>query len=538
VNATSGFAPKRDFLVDPGPDEAVALGRMLGRYELLAPIGRGGMGVVWVARLRGSRGFARNVALKVMHPALSSEPRFEQMFLAEARIASQVRHPNVCQILDLGEDQGILYLVMEWVDGDSLSTLLELAGAFDRRLSYGMAAWLAAKAARGLHAVHELADEHGQPYGVVHRDVSPHNILVTADGVVQVVDFGVAKAMAESGPATRSGYLKGKVAYLAPEQVRGEACDARVDVFALGCVLYELATGQHPFRRSTDLSTLLNLGSADAAPSPDRSDCPVEFRAILARALEKEVACRYGSMSELATDLESFCAGARVTDTAAASWLGGVLGQRRRDRALRLRASVREADERLRRVGQGSLTPTLRSIARPRRGAGDAEGTTLSTRPMDAGQRRHRAWIGATSLAAVIGAGALAFPHREARRSSVAEAFSLVAMAPQPDGSGAPPAPARPGSVREASSVVGATPASLASDAGGAPVAAVTALAPAMTRAAAAPAHREIPPPAVKRWTGHAEPDSANGPSSAVDRAAADPVGVDPPRTRFRSPGF
>jgi serine/threonine-protein kinase len=534
VNATSGFTSERDLVVDPGPREAIAPGRMLGRYELLAPIGRGGMGVVWVARLRGPHGFARNVALKVMQPVLSSEPRFEQMFLAEARIASQVRHPNVCQILDLGEDHGILYLVMEWVDGDSLSTLLELEDAFARRLSYGLAAWLAAKAARGLHAVHELADEHGQPYGVVHRDVSPHNILVTADGVVQVVDFGVAKAMVESGPATRSGYLKGKVAYLAPEQVRGEECDARVDVFALGCVLYELATGQHPFRRSTDLSTLLHIGSAEAAPSPDRSDCPVELRAILARALEKEVVCRYGSMSELATDLEAFWARAGVSDAAAASWLGSVLGERRRDRALRLRAAVREADERLHRVGRGSLAPTMRSIPRQGRGAGDAEGTTLSARSADAGQRRHRAWIGAASLAAVIGAGVLVFPHREAPRSSVAET-SVVAMPPQPDGHGSPPVPPRPGSVRGAA----ATVASPASDTpGGAPVAAMTPLASAMTRVLAAPAHRGIPSPAVERRTGHGERDGANGPTSAGDRAAADPVDVDPARTRFRSPGF
>ena len=200
-------------------------GQTLGRYELLTPVGRGGMALVWAARLSGAHGFSKLVAIKTILPHLASDPRFEQLFLREARIASRIHHPNVCQILDLGEQSSVLYLVMEWVDGASLMTFVE-AGA--QKLPLEVAVHVVAEAGRGLEAAHEL--------GVVHRDVSPHNILVTAEAAVKIVDFGVAKATLDHDQTTQSGFLKGKVAYVAPEQVNEAAADVRSDVFALSLI--------------------------------------------------------------------------------------------------------------------------------------------------------------------------------------------------------------------------------------------------------------------------------------------------------------
>jgi serine/threonine-protein kinase len=319
--------------------------RWLGRYELLAPVGRGGMAIVWAARLRGTRGFTRTVAVKTMLPALSADPRFERMFLAEAEIASRIRHPNVCQIIDLGEDRGVLYLVMEWVDGYPLSTLLDAAKDARYGIPYGVAAWALAKAARGLQAAHELVDDLGKPLGIVHRDVSPQNILATPGGLVQVVDFGVAKAKARTENLTRSGYIKGKVAYLAPEQAEGTDIDGRADVFALGTVLYEMTTGEHPFRGATELSTLLRVCSAEPAPPPRPRDYPGALRAVLDRALQKDVRARYPSMREFASALEEYASRAQVADDAGAAFLADALAEPRERRALLLREAAQKADE-------------------------------------------------------------------------------------------------------------------------------------------------------------------------------------------------
>src|SRR5690606_10938341 len=186
-------------------------------------------------------------------PTLSSDPTFEAMFLDEARVAASVHHPNVCQIFDLGEDAGVLYLAMEWVNGESLARILKppaKSGSGKRepeRLNARIAARIIADAAAGLHAAHELADESGQHLGVVHRDVSPQNILVSLTGNVKVTDFGVAKALGMNHEATAAGQVKGKAAYMSPEQATGGEIDRRSDIFALGIVLYEITTGQRPF---------------------------------------------------------------------------------------------------------------------------------------------------------------------------------------------------------------------------------------------------------------------------------------------------
>ena len=319
--------------------------RTLGRYELLAPIGRGGMAVVWAARLRGSRGFSRLVALKAMLPHLSSDPRFEAMFLTEARIASRLRHPNVCRVLDVGEEDGLLFLVMDWVDGVSLSTLVRTCRASGDEIPLDVAAHLIAQAARGLHAAHVLTNDSGAIEGVVHRDVSPQNLLVTCDGVVQVVDFGIAKNGESSTERTETGLIKGKVAYVAPEQVAHAEIDARADVFALGVVLFELVTGVHPFRGETELATLLAIASDEPAP-PIADDVPAALRSTLARAVAKDKADRYASMQELARDLEAYVSEAGGGADRTSRFVREAIANETDERAAILSQAVQDADDR------------------------------------------------------------------------------------------------------------------------------------------------------------------------------------------------
>jgi serine/threonine-protein kinase len=299
------------------------VGRRLGRYELLVPVGAGGMAVVWAARLHGTHGFAKKVAVKVMLPVLAADPRFTEMFLGEARLASGVVHPNVCAVLDLGEHEGLPYLAMEWIDGDSLATL--------GRVPHDIASRIALDAARGLHAAHDATDESGAALGIVHRDVSPQNLLVNAEGSVKVADFGVAKATAR-GTQTKSGYVKGKVQYLAPEQVYSEDVDRRTDVFALGIVLYEAITGVHPFAAATDVATLARIANAEPArPIPELDpDCPADLAAIVARALAKDSGARYASMAELADDLEA--RGGPCTAAALATFVKERIGEKLAER--------------------------------------------------------------------------------------------------------------------------------------------------------------------------------------------------------------
>ncbi|MGH7284029.1 MAG: serine/threonine-protein kinase, partial [Polyangiaceae bacterium] len=190
-------------------------GTRLGRYELLLPIAKGGMARVWAARQHGQRGFSKLVAIKTILPHLAREAEFESMFLDEARIASLVHHPNVCEIYELGDDAGVLYLAMEWVSGDSLMHVLRGGGRVEA-IDLRIAARIIADAASGLHAAHELTDDDNKHMNVVHRDVSPHNILISGDGHIKVADFGVAKALGQMHSATIAGQIKGKIAYMAP----------------------------------------------------------------------------------------------------------------------------------------------------------------------------------------------------------------------------------------------------------------------------------------------------------------------------------
>jgi len=288
----------------PGGSRIIGPGDVLGRYELLLPVAAGGMAMVWAARLKGSRGFQKIVAVKTMLPKLSEDPQFEKMFLDEASLASRIHHPNVVEVLDLGEESGVLFIAMEWLDGAPLNQVMKAAKTA-QGIPIPVAIHILTHAAEGLHAAHELRDDKGTLVGLVHRDVSPQNILVGYDGFTKMVDFGLAKATALGDGATRAGQLKGKISYMAPEQVRGEPMDRRADVFALGVVLYAVTTGKHPFRRESEGATLFAISATDPAPAPSRfMSYPPELEAVLMKAIAKTPNDRYSSSLEFARALE------------------------------------------------------------------------------------------------------------------------------------------------------------------------------------------------------------------------------------------
>jgi eukaryotic-like serine/threonine-protein kinase len=335
---------------DPGP------GLRLGRYELLRLIGEGGMAQVWATRMDGSRGFHKVVALKTLIPALARDPQFQRMFLDEANLASKIHHRNVVEIFDLGDTNGVLFLVMELIDGQSMQRLLR-PGRRPQPLAPGVAARIVADAAHGLHAAHELLDERGTPLGIVHRDVCPQNILIDRDGTVKVADFGIVKAYERLGDSTQTGEIKGKGEYMSPEQAQSQAVDRRSDIFSLGVVLFESITGALPFQVLHDLM----LPEPQTAPSePPRPTllapgCPHELEQIVMTALARDPEQRFQTADEMASQLEQFLV--RHSGAITSAHVAEVLLARCGDKMDELRQSI------------ASAVPPRRSRWLPRPGA-------------------------------------------------------------------------------------------------------------------------------------------------------------------------
>lgn len=282
--------------------------RILGPYELLVPVGTGGMASVWAARHRSTGAIH---ALKMLQPELAENAAFRDMFFDEARIATRIRHENVCETFELVELEGHLTLVMEWVDGASLAHVLR-PGPPDMEdpprvpLPLRHAAKIVSETCAGLHAAHELTDERGRPLSVVHRDVSPHNILLTLDGRVKVTDFGVAKALGRL-QVTLAGQLKGKLGYMSPEQLVGGGLDRRSDVFSLGVVLYEITTGKRPFVGENDpqIMTAIIHGTFDP-PSAVVPGYPPALEKIVMRAMAISPEARFETALQLRRALEGW----------------------------------------------------------------------------------------------------------------------------------------------------------------------------------------------------------------------------------------
>lgn len=376
-------------------------GMTLGRYELVLRVAAGGMGEVWAARLRREHGFQKLFAVKVLRPELSGDPGFRRMFLEEAEVAARIRHPNVVPVVDLGEEGGRLFLVMEWVCGEPLAAAIR--GAHGRPAPPLVAARIAYQICAGLDAAHELCDDEGRPLGLVHCDVSPENLLITSEGLVRLVDFGVAvcEGMPCVGPARstppplsqgtrgaqgaqgtqetrgaphgsdRPPELRGKAPYMAPEHILGAPSDRRADLFAVGILLYELLSGSHPFLADDDEITMTRIASeSPAAPLSSRSrptllrisapppaPVPAALEGLVSVALAKAPGERPATAAAMMRALEEAMPDVALqsTDGLVALWLQEVLGD-----ALQLRATkLREALEALE---QGIFVPPQASL--------------------------------------------------------------------------------------------------------------------------------------------------------------------------------
>lgn len=300
------------------------------------------MGTVWLARITGKHGFERLVALKTILATYGNDRQFCDMFLDEARIAAQIDHENVARILEIGEDRGVLYHAMELVDGESLRKLYRDIRAVGAPFPLAVALRIAAELCAGLHAVHELRDADGVPLDVVHRDVSPQNVLITVRGTIKLIDFGVAKARERRTEETTAGTLKGKIEYMAPEQAAGGRVDRRADVYAIGAVLYELLAGE-PVRSTEEGRQLLALHElmTGAPYEPLHPSVPLPVRTIVDRALARDPELRYRTADDMRRALEQ--AMLAIGHVATTDDVANVLGHFSRERITRRRDAIEAA---------------------------------------------------------------------------------------------------------------------------------------------------------------------------------------------------
>jgi serine/threonine-protein kinase len=282
---------------------------LLDRYQLIGRLAAGGMATVYLGRIAGVGGFQRFVAIKQLHPHLAHEIEFVEMFLDEARLAAGIHHRNVVPILEIGTTEAGYYLVMEYIEGVTLARLVTNLAQLGRPLPQPILLRIVSDVLSGLHAAHEHTDERGHPLGVVHRDCSPQNILVGLDGCTRITDFGIARASARLA-STRDGAMKGKLAYMAPEQTQGETLDRRADLFSVGVVLWELCAGRRLFKGTSDAQTLTRL-LADPIPRlrEVRPEVQPALDALCHRALERDPERRFQTAAAMADALEQAARG-------------------------------------------------------------------------------------------------------------------------------------------------------------------------------------------------------------------------------------
>jgi serine/threonine-protein kinase len=297
----------------------------LGRYELFGEIARGGMATVHFGRLHGSGGFSRTVAIKRLHAQFARETEFVSMFLDEARLAGRIHHPNVVQTLDVVVLDTELFLVMEYVQGESLARLARTARQRGENIPLAVVSAILCGALHGLHAAHEATDEKGARLDIVHRDLSPQNILVGADGVARILDFGVAKAVGRH-QITSEGQLKGKLAYMAPEQLLEKTVDARSDVYAAGVVLWEMLAGRRLFDADHQGAVIASvLTRAISPPSTVSPHVPKKLDAIAMWALQRDPSLRFQSAREMALAMEACVPAANAVRVA--DWVRDLAGE-------------------------------------------------------------------------------------------------------------------------------------------------------------------------------------------------------------------
>jgi serine/threonine protein kinase len=272
-----------------------------GRYRLLEPITKGGMAEVWRAKLVGAENFERPMVIKRILPHLCDDPAFVKMFISEARLSARLHHPNIVQVFELGDVDGELFMALEHISGVDLATLMTAAQA---PLPPGLCALVAHEVARALAYAHAVSDDDGKPLAIVHRDVSPSNIMLGYDGQVRLCDFGIAKALGVHVERSRTGGLKGKLSYMAPEVFDGAPFDQRSDLFAVGVVMHEILTGRRLFRSDDELETMALVRACNVPPpSQTNPAIPPQLERVVLRALARDPAARQANAEELANEL-------------------------------------------------------------------------------------------------------------------------------------------------------------------------------------------------------------------------------------------
>jgi serine/threonine-protein kinase len=414
----------------------------VGRYEVHEPIASGGMAVVHLGRIVGPVGFSRTVAIKRLHPHLATDPEFVTMFLDEARLAARVQHPNVVATLDVVASHGQLFLVMDFVLGASLSQLLRRARERHVEPSPAVASAIVAGALYGLHAAHEARDQRGESLGIVHRDISPQNLLVGVDGVTRVVDFGVAKAAARA-ETTRDGQVKGKMGYMAPEQILRKTVDRRADVYAAGVVLWEALTLRRLFTADDARAVVAAVLEGHVPrPSEQRRGLPPRVDGIVARALSSDPGARFATAQDFAAALEAAVAPAPQREVGA--WVaraGGPDIDVRRgmvsaveqspaiesdsdDKAVEGLVAHKLSEEEARKLAT-ALTATL-----PSRGDREHGDTEIESASASVPRRARGRWVaGAMAVTAVVAGAIMVSARSRARRDVPAAATPPIASA-------------------------------------------------------------------------------------------------------------
>ena len=290
----------------------------VGRYEILSHIATGGMARIYLARAGGIGSFERYVVLKTISPDRAGDQRFVTMFLDEARLAATLNHQNIAQVYEVDEADGNLFITMEYVHGENLRTILEMTLRKGWTIPIELAVMIVSSAAAGLHHAHERKGKAGQPLNIVHRDVSPANIMVGYDGSVKLLDFGIAKAE-ERSTKTQQGTIKGKYGYMSPEQCRGKPIDRRSDIFALGIVLYEITTLRRAFRGNDDFDTMKRIVNGDLVPpSVAVPGYPRELEAIVLTAMARDPEYRFQTTQEMLEALDAFMVRAKLSGSPSA----------------------------------------------------------------------------------------------------------------------------------------------------------------------------------------------------------------------------
>ena len=408
----------------------------LGRYALFDQIAEGGMATVHLGRLIGPVGFSKIVAIKQMHESAARNPDFVAMFLDEARLSGRVQHPNVVATHDVIAKGGEAFLVMEYVHGESLAALLRAARRRDERLPPAVAVHILGDVLAGLHAAHEATDENGDPLRIVHRDVSPQNIMIGVDGVARVLDFGIAKAAGRL-QETQTGQLKGKIGYMAPEQLLGRPLDRRVDIFAAGIVLWEAISGRKMFDADNSGQLMYQVLEFEIPPLSAVADVPQALSDAVEKATARDPNVRFATAREFARELEQSTA--LVSSRQIGEWVTSLCGEALARRAEQMRAieaapitstsaivtrvglGLPDEDSSYRRAHEDALTEPAVSA--------DASGAQQSQAALPGPQPRWR--MGVVALGVGLVAALAFFAWRgNVSASSTANATTVVAPTP------------------------------------------------------------------------------------------------------------